>query len=215
MLLAIDTCGPQCSACAYDIESDKFHFSRSDSIGRGHSEHLLDMIEQEFKKSGCDWQDIDRIAVVRGPGSFTGLRVGLATARALSLSLNIPCSGITVFDVLSFTFSDGAPLTCLLDARRDQIWIQNFTADGSPISVPRGIDTKKVLDACESSITRFVGSASSTVAAMRNEEIEILSESDSINIEFAARLSAGLSPNPDSVSPLYLRDADAKPQKEQ
>ena len=211
MLLAIDTCGTDCSAALYDVHKDQFLFSRSDSIGRGHSEHLLDMITHELTATRCDWHDIRCVSVVRGPGSFTGLRVGLSVARALSLSLDIPCLGISVFDALNYSFGLGESLTCVLDGRRRQFWVQSFFADGTHTD-PIGIDIDSVLEFCPPSITRFVGSGSVCVSEMRDDSIDILSPSDKVDIESVARLSSTLDSTAAPAIPLYLRPADAKPQ---
>lgn len=91
--LAIDTSEQACSvalACEGTVID-----RASEIIGRGHAERLLPLIEERLAAAGRSYKDLERIAVTTGPGTFTGLRIGLSVARGLALQADIPCVGVT------------------------------------------------------------------------------------------------------------------------
>src|SRR5262245_49510040 len=129
-LLVIDTSGPECAAGIYD--ADTMLALRSETIGKGHAEILPGMIEAAAKDAGVPLKALWRIAVTIGPGSFTGIRVGVAMARGLALSLGIPAVGVTTLQVVAEPLLRQAnPVLALIDARREELYSQLFAADGS------------------------------------------------------------------------------------
>ena len=212
MLLAIDTSGQFCSAACLDTKTGKLVFERSDNIGRGHAESLMPMLEEELASAKLEWSDISSIAVVVGPGSFTGVRVGLAAARGLALARSIPCIGVTVFEALYEEFGKGEPLACVMDARRDQAWFQFFEADGVPGCAPSVVSLDDVKTRIPPRINRIVGSAAPLIEVSDKREAEILSEIPSPPIGAVAMVALSRDAETNKPVPLYLRDADAKPQ---
>src|SRR6266404_2143129 len=104
LLLAIDTAGPDCAVALARSGADggKILVRTSERIGRGRAERLMPMIESALAEAGADFADLDRVAVTTGPGSFTGVRVGIAAARGLALALDIPAVGVRSLDALAF-----------------------------------------------------------------------------------------------------------------
>src|SRR3954453_13483883 len=100
-LLVIDTSGPECATGIYDAGASQMLAMRSETIGKGHAEVLPGMIEAVVGEAGVPLGALDRIAVTIGPGSFTGIRVGVAMARGLALSLGIPAVGVTTLAVVA------------------------------------------------------------------------------------------------------------------
>ncbi len=98
---------------------------------RGHAEALFPMIEALLADAGASYGDLTRIAICTGPGSFTGLRVGVAAARGLALGLGIPAIGVTRFQALA----EGRA-TVRLPGRGGTIYVQEFS-DGVPTTDPR------------------------------------------------------------------------------
>ena len=92
LLLALDTAGPNCAvAIVRSNRRDLQILARAEErVGRGHAELLMPMIEAALADAGVGFAELDRIAVTTGPGSFTGVRVGIAPARGLALALDIP-----------------------------------------------------------------------------------------------------------------------------
>lgn len=91
-----------------------------------HSLTLLPEIENALSKANCELKDLDFIAAVTGPGSFTGIRIGVSTVKALCFSLNKPALNITSFDVLAYNDKANEKLLCLIDAKHDNFYAQTF-----------------------------------------------------------------------------------------
>ena len=102
LLLAIDTAGPVCAvALARAADGGPEILTRiEERIGRGHAERLMPMIEEALTCAQKSFDDLDRIGVTIGPGSFTGVRVGVAAARGLALALDIPAVGVGSLDAI-------------------------------------------------------------------------------------------------------------------
>ena len=93
-------------------------------IGRKHSQTLLPAMEQMLERAGLTLADMNAIAVCAGPGSFTGVRIGVATASALSYVLDIPVFEVSTLDALLALAPEPLPACALLDARRDQVYVK-------------------------------------------------------------------------------------------
>lgn len=98
---------------------------------RNHSEILMPQIDRVMKESQCNWQQITALAVTAGPGSFTGLRIGMATVKGLSLATNLPVAAISTLDVLAHNIA-GSPalVAALLDARREEVYFCCYDVEG-------------------------------------------------------------------------------------
>ncbi len=131
IVLGLDTASPACSAAL--IDGERVLAARSEPMLKGHQERLATMVAEVMAEAGVGFPQLDRIAVTVGPGSFTGLRVGLAFAKGLALALDIPCAGIGGLAALAF----GAPgfVAAAIDAKRGQVYLQVFT-DGVPLMAP-------------------------------------------------------------------------------
>lgn len=205
IVLAIDTAGVDCAAAVFDSKADKLIGRVSETIGRGHAERLLAMIDEALAEAGLTLGDIERIGVTVGPGSFTGIRVGVAAARGLALALGVACVGVSTLEVLARTASEtDKPVLAAINAHRDQVYAQGFEA-----GVPKGDPLLLELDdylARAAAPAVLVGSASALVAD-RNAE----TGPDHYPIEIVARISATAKAQ-GKPKPLYLRGPDAKPQ---
>ncbi len=129
-ILAIDTTMNGCSACLYDSASGAVA-SKTLEMSRGQAEHLMPMIEQMVN----DYNDIDMIAVTKGPGAFTGMRIGLATAKVLGIALDIPVIGVSTFEAVLETYLaiDGHKsydyYGVLLETKRSDYYFKMFGSD--------------------------------------------------------------------------------------
>src|SRR5579872_2478679 len=94
-ILAIDTALAACSAAVLDTEQAVISAHESLAMTRGHAEALMPLVARVLDRAKCDFSEIDRIAVTTGPGSFTGLRVGISAARGLALAAGKPAVGLS------------------------------------------------------------------------------------------------------------------------
>jgi tRNA threonylcarbamoyladenosine biosynthesis protein TsaB len=127
-LLALDSAGQACSVAVWRDDALAAH--RLAAMARGHGERLLPMVAETMKAASLEMAALDAIAVTIGPGSFTGLRIGLAAARGLGLALARPVVGITSFlataAALSAEQREGREILVALDTRREDLFLQRF-----------------------------------------------------------------------------------------
>lgn len=202
MILAIDTSAAQCAVAllgAPDPASDPI--SRRQAMERGHAEHLFPMIESVLATAGAGYGDLSRIAVCTGPGSFTGVRIGVAAARGLALGRGVPVIGISRFEALAA--QAGGPVAVCLAGRGGAVCLQCFDADGAPLSPPAMIDAAALAAALPPGCARYAGEAA---AALGQDALVADGLPDPAVI---ARLAAARAPGP-PPAPLYLRSADAE-----
>ncbi len=210
MLLAIDTSAHLCSVALYDSKSDTIVSRRVDDIGRGHAELLMDQIENCLDQASLNYSNIRRIGVVTGPGSFTGVRVGLAAARGLRVSLNVETVGITSLQACEQAALDtgfNGSLLTILDARRGQAYCQLSGREKPFLSA-----FEELSDKFQDEPDGVCGSGCRTFLEMTGKNISIIHELSAPPIENVARIAGGLTPNGQPPEPVYLRSADAKPQ---
>ncbi|MEM9331488.1 MAG: tRNA (adenosine(37)-N6)-threonylcarbamoyltransferase complex dimerization subunit type 1 TsaB [Pseudomonadota bacterium] len=209
-LLAIDTSAHLCAVCLFDIENDIIIAENTRDIGRGHAEFLIDQIENCLKESSLGYSDLSKVGAVCGPGSFTGLRVGLSVARSFALSLKIEAIGISALHVAEAA-AIGADLETkiltVLDARRDEAYCKYSDQKEPFIRSYAQLATE-----LEKDVGAFCGSGSRRLAELANRSLPIRHEYGAPPISIAARLAASLKPDDNPPEPLYLRNADAKPQ---
>ncbi|MCW2310083.1 tRNA (adenosine(37)-N6)-threonylcarbamoyltransferase complex dimerization subunit type 1 TsaB [Rhodobium gokarnense] len=213
-LLAIDTALTACSVAVLDDgDADRLE-TASEAMERGHAERLIGMIGEVLADAGLSFNDLDRIVATVGPGSFTGVRVGLSAARGLGLVLKKPVVGVTTLAALaeSVRGEDVGPVAAVIDARRGEIYAE-LTGNGAP-GGPRvcsAADFARDLPAG----TRLVGSAAEEVARAADAcgtAVTIVSPAGAPPIAAVARLGAAAPPPGAPPAPLYLRAPDAKPQ---
>ncbi len=132
-ILAIDSTHGTCSAAFFDGE--KVVSEIVEEMERGQAERLIPMVQEVLKKANAGFPDVDAVAVTTGPGSFTGVRVGLAAADGIALAAGLPMIGVSVFDVLAWKNSDVEKLCLVLETKRDDYYVQCFEK-GKPVTEP-------------------------------------------------------------------------------
>lgn len=215
-VLAIDTSLANCAAAVLDDGVATACFEAcGEEIGRGHAERLMDMIGEVMAESSTAFSGLDRVAVTVGPGSFTGLRVGLSVARGFGLVLGKPVVGVTTLAAIARAAAPkdgGAPLLVALPGKGDEVYCQQFDASGVPDG-EAGVRTLGNLAATLPDTIRLAGSAAEQVARECGlAEDRILSRSGFPFIRDVAELGITADPARSSPSPLYLRPPDATPQ---
>ncbi len=218
LLLAIDTAGP---SCAVAVARDNTILAQiSEEIGRGHAERLMPMIEAVLGEAAVAFRDLEGIAVTTGPGSFTGVRVGIAAARGLALALDIPPIGIGSLDALAFPVTrarDAGTVVAVLDARRDEVYaLAKDLGSGETLVAATAISADALTAMLEDvpGPLILVGAGAPLVAdALGNRDFKIAGTPQYPDVADVARLAMSTSPA-SPPTPLYARAADAKPQSD-
>ena len=218
--LAIDTAGPFCSAALVaPCDPSRPLAAESERIGRGHAERLMPMIDSILAAAGCRFDDLSQIAVTTGPGSFTGVRIGISAARGFALALGLESRGIGVLDVLAEqafaeTGTQGA-LVAVLDAGHGDLFVQVQRAGAALVLPAARLTAARAADEIASlaAPVSLYGSGAPALleAAGSPAAWATLGDTDHADIAVLAAMAlagAGISP----ARPLYLRAPDAKPQ---
>ena len=197
-ILAIDTSSDFISLAV--LEDNQALGFVEEQMQRGQAEMLMPMIDALLKKQNLKMKNIEAIAATVGPGSFTGVRIGLATARAFGLALNIPVWGVTCFE--AWAFHTAKPCKVVLDSKRDDYFVQAFDAAGKAQSTPALMSTEALK-------AQLPFAAIGTAADALHDEIgcEVLQKSLPLaaavgQIAFARKAT------PVPPEPVYLREAD-------
>ena len=216
LILAIDTALDACAAAILDTDAGKLIAQESLAMKRGHAEALMPLIARVIKQAGIAFAALDRIAVTTGPGSFTGLRVGLSAARGIALAANKPVVGLTTLTAYAAPIvsqNSEPPVISAIDARHDQVYFQVVSGNGSSLIRPRVGPIEEALGAARFGAPHLVGNAARIVAdrwpadAPPPFKVEAQAAPD---IAWVAWLGAAVSPNTAPARPFYLRAPDAK-----
>jgi tRNA threonylcarbamoyladenosine biosynthesis protein TsaB len=220
LILAIDTALDACAAAVLDTEAGKLVAHESQAMKRGHAEALMPLIGRVVAASGTAFTALGRIAVTTGPGSFTGLRVGLSAARGIALAANIPVVGVTTLAAYAAPLvSQNAehPVVSAIDARHDHVYLQVVSGNGSALVRPRVAPMLEALGAWRFGAPYLVGNAAAMLAGQwpshAPQPINVDAQ-PAPDISWVGWLGAAVSPNTAPARPFYLRAPDAKPSRE-
>jgi len=217
-VLAIDTALGACSAAILDTDQGGIIASESVPMVRGHAEALMPLLHRLVQQTDSGFAELDRVAVTTGPGSFTGLRVGIAAARGIALSIDKPAVGLSTLSAYAaphLADDDNAPVVVAIDARHQHVYLQVFGPGGRSVIDPRLAPLREAARAAAAAPARIVGSAAQAVAAAlaANDAAPILVDArDAPDIAWVARMGAALPEGQAPPKPQYLRAPDAQPQ---
>ena len=220
LILALDTALDACAAAVLDTRASKLIAAESQAMKRGHAEALMPLIGRVMKELGLPFAALDRIAVTTGPGSFTGLRVGLSAARGLGLAATKPVVGLTTLSAYAapvVSESGENPIISAIDARHDQIYFQVVSSNGSSLVRPKIAPITEAFEAARFGQPHLVGNAAQILAdrwpfdAPPPFKVEALAAPD---ITWVAWLGAAVDPASAPPKPFYLRAPDAKPSQD-
>jgi tRNA threonylcarbamoyladenosine biosynthesis protein TsaB len=176
---------------------------------RGHQERLAPMAAEVLAGARLGFSDLTKIAVTVGPGSFTGLRVGLAFAKGLQLATDAPLAGIGTLAALAASVGAAGQCAGVIDARRGMVYLQAF-ADGRPLGEAEAVaaaDAPGRLAAIAPGLWRVAGPGAKLLPAANNvDPIELAAPTLTALGELAASAEAA-----NEVRPIYLRAPDAVP----
>ena len=217
-VLAIDTALAACAAAVLDTSYDSIVARAVVPMVRGHAEALMPLLKRVMEEGGLGFADIDRIAVTTGPGSFTGLRVGIAAARAIALAAERPAFGVSTLEAYAaphLAGDDKIPVIAAIDARHEHVYLQVFGIGGRTATRPRLASLSDAVGAAANGACRIVGSAARAVAARLSATDPgpaLVEERDAPDIAWVARLGAIAAETESPPKPQYLRAPDAQPQ---
>jgi tRNA threonylcarbamoyl adenosine modification protein YeaZ len=217
-VLAIDTALGACSACILEAGDAEPLASETIPMERGHAEALLPMIDRVISQVDGGFESLDRVAVTVGPGSYTGLRVGIAAARGIGIAADIPVIGVATLSAFLAPLMAGdrrGLYTAAIDAKHGQIYIQAVATGGRVIIPPSLMSFRDAIRLLGSGPILATGSAAPALAAeARMQGVDIVVDEAALapGIAWVARLGAIADPTQALPKPLYLREPDAKPQ---
>jgi tRNA threonylcarbamoyladenosine biosynthesis protein TsaB len=209
IVLAIDTCLDACAAAVW--ADGRTLAARSEPMRRGHQERLGALVSELMGEAGVAFAVLDRIGVTIGPGSFTGLRVGLAFAKGLGLALARPVVGIGVLEALAAAEPE-ALVAAVVAGPREQLYLQIF-ASGRSLTAPDCLP----IDTAAARLAEFAGARAVVLVGPGAPSLA--------RVAPGARIVADAAPNPATIArlaaaaqtpvatprPLYLRPPDARP----
>jgi len=195
MLLFLDTSSAEVSIAL--MEGARVVALCRKAMERGHGEALIPLIQQLMEEAGVAMKDLTGVAVAVGPGSFTGVRIGIATARGFGLALDIPVQGVTNFEAAACGLAQ--PVRVVLDTKRGDYYTQAFDA-GKPVDEP-SIQTAEELK------TQLPFMAVGDGASTLSQEIGCAVAERAYPAAVAVGLVAQQRAAPLSPEPLYLREA--------
>jgi tRNA threonylcarbamoyladenosine biosynthesis protein TsaB len=216
-VLAIDTAMASCSVAVVDTHANEPVAIASEPMERGQAEALMPMLAEILIRAG-GLGTIERIAVTTGPGSFTGLRIGLAAARGLGLVSGVPIVGLTTLTVLAAPYiveDDRRPVAAAIDARHGRVFLHMFAPGGRTLVNPRCAPARDAARAIGTGPVRLIGSGAEMVAQVSDFPggATVIDASPVPDIIWVARLGAAIEPAAAPPKPFYLLAPDARPQQ--
>jgi len=222
--LAIDTAGTDCAACIYDSARDAVLSEKSENIGKGHAERLMGIVSEAMAEADIGYRDLERIITTTGPGSFTGIRVAIATAKGFGLGLGIPVIGISnlhgMLEQVRRQVPEGgnAAIGAVMDARRGELYaLLDFDCRFGPADIPFIAETAEF----SRMLAEDLPAGRGLVLGCQGECPFVLPEAtavrtvpvDSVAVSLYARIGADCSRESCPPEPVYLRRPDAAPQQ--
>ena len=215
LTLAFDTAADACTAGLIgdgDVLAQDFR-----EMTRGHAEALVPMVQKLARDAGIMLSEIDLVAVTIGPGSYTGVRTGIAAARGFALGAGAPAAGVSSLQAVARAAVAAAsvPVLCVLETRRADYFAQLFDPDGKSQAAPFVAEGDVLADLAASNSAALAGNAIGRLVAecpvLGNAPISDAATPKPADIAALAETDyadGGLAP--DTLSPLYLRAAEAK-----
>lgn len=223
-ILSLDSSGLVASTAV--VEDNNLIAEYTVNYKKTHSQTLLPMLDEIVRMTETQLKDVDAIAVAKGPGSFTGLRIGLATAKGLALALDKPIVGIPTLEGLAMNLCGTEHLVCpLMDARRNQVYTGIYRFDGTELMIVKD----QVAVAIDDIITAlnqigekviFLGDGVDVYRSCIEEKIEIpyqfapahlnKQSAGAVGVRGLQYLQKGMIEDADTFAPEYLRVSQAE-----
>jgi tRNA threonylcarbamoyladenosine biosynthesis protein TsaB len=208
LILAFDT---TVAACSIALWRDGAVLARArETMDQGQAEALLPLIENVMREGGVDYMALDRIAVTVGPGSFTGVRVGLSAARGLGLATGKPVIGILTTEALAHAVPEKQHrIVAAVDTKRGDLYVQQFDAQHNPLGEPHALAPDQLKAWIGDPSVVVVGDAAARAVAALGPHAT-LSTADALpDPTIIAALAAMRAPSASGPLPVYVRPPDA------
>ena len=218
LILAIDTALDACAAAVLDTRAGVPVAQESQPMKRGHAEALMPLIARVMKEAGVGFAALDRIAATTGPGSFTGLRVGLSAARGIALAANKPAVGLSTllaYAAPHLANDETTPVVSVIDARHNHVYLQTFAPGGRTVIAPRIAPISEAVRIAAETPARIVGNAARLVAdglKSQGKPSIVIDDRAAPDIAWIATTGAAMDQDQAPPKPQYLRAPDAQPQ---
>jgi tRNA threonylcarbamoyl adenosine modification protein YeaZ len=217
LILAIDTALDNCAAAVLDTDIKTVLAQESLPMKRGHAEALMPLIARVMTKSRIAYLDLDRVSVTTGPGSFTGLRVGISAARGIALAADKDVVGLTTLSAYMAPLiaeKSSLPIVVAIDARHDHVYFQAVGGNGATLIRPGVVPIEDTFRAARFGAVRIVGNAAKMLADRWPPQMptpSLVESQPSPDIAWVAWAGAAVDPAKSPAKPFYLRAPDAKP----
>ena len=217
LILAIDTALEACAVAVLDTDAGELLAQESRLMKRGHAEALMPKITRIMQSANLAFTSLGRIAVTVGPGSFTGLRVGISAARGLALAAKRPAVGLSTLSAYAAGIvgqTRTAPVISAIDARHDHVYFQIVAGDGSELVRPTIASIDEAIAASQFGAPHLVGNAAGILAERWPKDTTqpvAVDTQPAPDIGWVAWLGAAANPETTPARPFYLRAPDAKP----
>lgn len=216
MILAIDTALAATSACVLAPGSAKRVAGETLFMEAGHAEALLPLVDRVVARLPGGFAALTRVSVTVGPGSFTGIRIGVAAARAFGLACRVPVVGVSTLAALAApAIAVGArpPIVAAIDARHGNVFVQSFGPRGETLMGPALMSAAEAARSLGLGPLRLVGSGGPAVARAASA-IGVTADAEGHalpDIDYVARLGLLADPASALARPFYLKVPDATP----
>jgi tRNA threonylcarbamoyl adenosine modification protein YeaZ len=212
-ILAIDTSCATAGVCIALIDDEGARALASAEAQDNRAEALAPMVKRAIEEAKLEMAALARIAVTVGPGSFTGIRIGLSLGKAMGLALDIPVVGVSTLEAFAGAFlgQPGGPIAAVVDAKHGAVYFQLFDARGGSLVAPRALKTADAVRAIGSGPVRIAGDAAETLAEDARRAglaVDAVAQGAAPNTLTVAKLAAKLDPKTAPARPLYVKAPD-------
>ncbi len=219
-VLALDCSMGGCAVGVYNAADPARSHARSEIMAMGQADLLVPMVQDVMKQAGIEFKDLALIATTHGPGSFTGLRIGLSAARSFALALDIPLKSVVTLDVLARGFVEGVhgekralDIAVITETKRQDYYVRYYDRDGEARSEALSLNAPEIRQRLEAGDEwALIGDAAARLAAEAQYQPSFLENGpllpDPLIIAAMGLESFRKDPASMHSAPLYLREAD-------
>ncbi|PPR63255.1 MAG: tRNA threonylcarbamoyladenosine biosynthesis protein TsaB [Alphaproteobacteria bacterium MarineAlpha4_Bin2] len=212
LVLGMDSATTACSAAV--LRDGKLLAHEFERMVRGQAEALVPMIGRVLEVASSSATELDLIAATIGPGAYTGVRIGLSTARTISLAAGVPLVGVTTMEAVARAAGPSVEdVIVVMETKRADFYVQMFRADGTTVADPAAMTAFELKKAFPGAKVRLVGDAAERAADVFRESgrrVDLVSSGglpDAIWVAMAGAERAGEA-RIGAATPLYLRPPD-------